>query len=250
MLRSRPPGRRGPPLKVLLLDIEGTTTPVSFVTDVLFPYARERVLEFLRRRGDEPGVRDDLRRLEEERAADAAAGRAVPPAGGLETAAEYLRQLIDADRKSTALKSIQGRIWEEGFRAGELRGLVYPDVAPAMRAWREAGGDIAIFSSGSVLAQKLLFGTTADGDLNALVSAHFDTTTGGKRDPDSYVRIAGALQARPEEILFVSDVVAELDAARAARLATALCVREGRGPQRGPHPVVTGLAAVVDANLR
>ncbi len=151
----------------------------------------------------------------------------------------YLHWLMDRDRKSTGLKSLQGKIWEEGYRTGELRGEVYPDVPPALERWRRKGIDIAIFSSGSVQAQRSLFTSIATGDLTRFIGAHFDTTTGPKTAPESYARIAAALERPPSEVLFVSDVVAELDAARTAGMRTALCVRTpGSAPSTAAHPVI------------
>jgi len=229
------------PPRAILLDIEGTTTPVDFVTRVLFPYARERVADFLTRRGAEPDVRADLAGLRAEREADERGG-ATPPAwredAPTDSAVAYVRWLMDRDRKSTALKSLQGRIWEEGYRAGHLRGQVYPDVPRAFARWRAQGRDLAIFSSGSVLAQQLLFSGSEAGDLTPAIRAFFDTTTGAKGDPESYRKIAAALGQAPGAVLFLSDVIAELDAARGAGMATGLCVREGNAPEGADHPVV------------
>jgi enolase-phosphatase E1 len=146
---------------------------------------------------------------------------------------------MDRDRKSTGLKSIQGRVWEEGYRSGELKSEVYPDVPPALEYWRHQGVDIAIFSSGSVQAQRALFAHTSAGDLTRFIHAYFDTTIGPKGSPESYGRIAAALGRTPSEVLFVSDVSAELDAALAAGMRTALCVRTpGTAPSTGAHPVI------------
>jgi enolase-phosphatase E1 len=149
---------------------------------------------------------------------------------------------MDRDRKSTGLKSLQGKIWEEGYRAGDLRSVVYPDVPPALERWRRQGIDIAIYSSGSVQAQRSLFTNTAAGDLTRFIRAYFDTTTGPKTAPQSYARIAAALGRSPSEVLFLSDVGAELDAALTAGMRTALCVRTpGSAPPAGAHPVIHAL---------
>jgi enolase-phosphatase E1 len=240
--RSRVPAPRSliAPPGVLLLDVEGTTTAVSFVYDVLFPYARARLGEFLRTAGSEASVRDDIARLRAERSAEREPG--APPWRDDDlpgSAIAYATWLMDRDRKSTALKSLQGRIWEGGFRSGALRAHVYPDVRPAFQRWRGQGRKVAIFSSGSVLAQRLLFAHTVEGDLTPMIDACFDTTTGPKREAASYARIAAALGAAPAAVLFVSDVAAELDAARQAGLQTALCVREGAAPPTSDHPVRT-----------
>jgi enolase-phosphatase E1 len=151
-------------------------------------------------------------------------------------------RLMDRDEKSTGLKSLQGKIWEEGYRSGELKGEVYPDVPPALERWRRQGIDIAIFSSGSVQAQRSLFGNTAAGDLTRFIRAYFDTTTGPKTAPHSYARITAALGRSPSEVLFLSDVGAELDAALTAGMRTALCVRTpGPAPTTGAHPVIRTL---------
>jgi enolase-phosphatase E1 len=146
---------------------------------------------------------------------------------------------MERDRKSTGLKSLQGKIWEEGYRAGELKSEVYPDVLPALERWRSRGIDIAIFSSGSVQAQRSLFRHTTAGDLTRFIRAYFDTTTGPKTGPESYTRIAAALDHAPADLLFVSDITAELDAARTAGMRTALCVRAAERPgSAGAHLVV------------
>jgi enolase-phosphatase E1 len=182
---------------------------------------------FLEQHWNDPEVRADVARLETEHADDPAA------------VAAHVYWLMDQDKKSTGLKSLQGKIWEEGYRTGDLRGEVYADVPPALERWRRQGIDIAIFSSGSVQAQRSLFASTAAGDLTRFIRAYFDTTTGPKTAPDSYGRIAAALERSPSEVLFLSDVAAELDAARTAGMRTALCVRTpGSAPPAGAHPVI------------
>jgi enolase-phosphatase E1 len=223
----------------ILLDIEGTTTPVRFVYDVLFPYSRARFAGFLRAHGQDVQVQEEIAGLRAEHARDESAGRNPPrwPGDDLESAAEYARWLLDHDRKVTPLKSLQGRIWEEGFASGALRGQVYPDVPPAFERWTRAGKTLAIFSSGSVLAQRLLFTHSEAGNLERFLSAHFDTTTGPKTEESSYERIAEVQGRAPSEIVFLSDVTAELDAARRGGMGTALVVRESAPPPAG-HPVV------------
>jgi len=190
------------------------------------------VQEFLERHAADPDVEADIALLRAEHAAETS----PPP---MASVAAYVRWLIDHDRKSTGLKSLQGKIWEEGYRAGDLRGEVYPDVPPALARWREQGKEIAIFSSGSVQAQRNLFATTPAGDLTRFIRAYFDTTTGPKTAVHSYRTIAAALQRSPSEMLFLSDVGAELDAALAAGMQTALCVRApGSTPPPGGHQVI------------
>ena len=238
---------RGP--RVVLLDIEGTTTPVEFVYEVLLPFARERVRSFVRERLHVPEVRADLDALRAERAREAAGGVGLPPwqdepeEALVDSAAAFVHWLMDRDRKSTGLKSLQGRIWEAGYCSGELHGQVYPDVPVALARWRREGRRAAIFSSGSVLAQRLLFSHTSGGDLTPLLGGYFDTTTGPKKEPESYRAIARALGEAPGAVLFVSDVGAELDAARGAGMRTVLCVRAG-SPPVSDHRVVGGLDAL------
>lgn len=225
----------------VLLDIEGTTTPIDFVYKILFPYARARLEDFLtRHRGDEE-VNGIVAGLFDEHARDESPD--LPPLRRTNELGEeltvdivtYLRWLMDRDRKVTPLKTLQGRIWEEGYRRGELKGEVFPDVAPSLRRWRGEGKTIGIYSSGSALAQKLLFAHTTEGDLTEFIQDFFDTNVGHKTERGSYTAIAGLLRRRPSEVLFISDVIAELDAARAAGLQTLLCVRPGNHPQPGPH---------------
>lgn len=240
-------------IRSLLLDIEGTTTPIDFVYQVLFPYARARMEEFLNQYGSSDEVQADIAGLCQEHAEDRRRGLDPPPLSEespeveLESLVTYIHWLMDQDRKSTPLKSLQGKIWAMGYRSGELRSQVFADVPPAFKRWSEQGLDINIFSSGSVLAQKLLFAYTTEGDLTRFIRAYFDTCTGAKQDPESYRRIATALQRHPSEILFISDVVAELDAAQSASLQTMLCVRQGNRPQpvTTAHPVIHSFDEVV-----
>ncbi len=223
--------------RAVLLDVEGTTTPVDFVYGTLFPFARARIGDFLAAHAGEVDVQADVAALREAHAAETEDPPPWRADAEIDSAVAYVRWLMDRDRKSTPLKSLQGRIWEDGYHAGTLRGQVYPDVPPALARWRKEGRKTAIFSSGSVLAQRLIFGHSDHGDLTAFLAAYFDTATGPKREAESYRKIAAALGVPPADVLFVSDVAAELDAARAAGLATALCVREGPVPAAPAHPV-------------
>jgi enolase-phosphatase E1 len=221
------PDTRG--VRAFLLDIEGTTTPVAFVYAVLFPFARRELPGFLRAHASDPDVLEAVRTLRREHRADDEGGLAPPPwppDGGIEPALAYLGWLMDADRKSTALKALQGLVWQEGFRRGELTGQVYPDVPPALTRWRGQGRSTFIYSSGSVLAQRLLFSRTVAGDLTPLLDGYFDTATGPKKEAASYRRIAAEIRASPDEILFVSDSADEVAAARSAGLRAALCARD------------------------
>jgi len=214
----------------VLTDIEGTTTPISFVHDVLFPYARQRL--------DAAFASGDLC------FAAAIAQLAIEYAAEVEEArpefgngAPYAHWLMDRDRKSTGLKMLQGVLWQDGYQSGELKAQVWEDVAHALRRWQARGVRLRIFSSGSVLAQKLLFGHSDQGDLLAFFEGFHDTTTGPKQVAASYVAIAEAFALPPSEILFLSDVVGELDAAREAGMATGLLLRPGNAPaEPNGHP--------------
>jgi enolase-phosphatase E1 len=236
----------------ILLDIEGTTTPIDFVYQVLFPFARTRVKEYLSRHWTAEGVQEDLAGLRREQIADTQNGFAAPVISEasddaqLESAVAYVHWLMDQDRKSTPLKSLQGRIWEEGYRSGELLSQVFNDVPPAMERWHKQGQRVCIYSSGSVLAQKLLFEFTVAGDLTPLISEYFDTKVGAKQEAESYRRITAALQMPPKEILFISDVAAELDAAQAVGMQVRLSLRPGNRPQpENTYPAIHSFAELI-----
>lgn len=198
------------PPTAILLDIEGTTTSIAYVADVLFPYARARIPAWV------PAHRDEI----------AATLATMPPGDPVATLLDWM----DVDAKETALKHIQGRIWREGYAAGELKAHVYPDTPEALKRWTDAGIIVCIYSSGSIEAQKLIFGHSEAGDLTPYLSGYFDTTTGPKRQAASYAAIAAALKLDPADILFVSDVSAETDAAKAAGLNALLIDRDtGKG---------------------
>jgi enolase-phosphatase E1 len=224
---------------VRLMDVEGTVAPISLVTEELFPYARRNFPQFLKKSTGDARVRADLALLAAENRAERAPGvprlpEVVHPEQ-VETprfrldAMVYLTWLMDRDRKSTALKSLQGKIWKAGFENGQLRGTLFADVPEAFQRWAK-DGKVAIYSSGSVEAQRLLFGHSTYGDLTPLISSYFDTRTGAKSESASYQSIATELGATPAEVIFFSDVVRELDAARDAGCATRLVVREGNAP--------------------
>ena len=239
--------RSQPAMLCVLLDIEGTTTPIDFVEKTLFPFARRHAREYLESHGSDELVIRDLEALRSQHTADVMQGLNPPPWPGpseprqLEPAITYITWLMDHDRKATPLKSLQGLIWEQGYVSGALRGEVYPDVPRAFARWRSRGKTIAIFSSGSVLAQKLLFRYSTLGDLSSFIQAHFDTSTGPKKEAQSYVRIAQALNISPSDILFASDVAAELDAARAAGMQAVLCIRGGfpESPAENLHHIIS-----------
>jgi len=217
----------------VLLDIEGTTTPLSFVHDVLFPYARTQLRAHLRKIEKTSDGQRIERLLREEHAADVARGDAPPPLDeaprpvARESLAVYVEWLMDRDRKSTGLKQLQGESWRLGYGEGKLRGAVFPDVPSALERWRGARLDVAIYSSGSVLAQKLLFSSTPYGDLVRFIGHFFDTLVGQKRETGSYEAIARAMDLPRASILFLSDVPEELHAAHAAGMLAVLSVRPG-----------------------
>ncbi len=210
------------PIRAVVTDIEGTTTPISFVRDRLFPYARARMKAYVAKHRDEPPV---TAALEE--------AREIAGGGADAELAEELIAWIDQDRKAAPLKLLQGMIWEEGYRVGALKAPVYDDAVAALRAWRDEGVRLYVYSSGSVTAQKLLFGHSDHGDLEALFAGWFDLATGSKLDEGSYRKITAAIGGAASDILFLSDHPGELDAARAAGL---LVVRVDRGAESMSAP--------------
>lgn len=220
-------------IRAIVTDIEGTTSSLAFVKDVLFPHARAALPGFVAAHGQEPEVRallDEVRELSGARDDD--------------EVVRVLQQWIDEDRKVTPLKALQGMIWEAGYRDGEFTGHVYPDAAEALRRWADQGIRLYVYSSGSVPAQQLLFGHSDAGDLRPLFSGWFDTRIGGKREADAYRRIVEAIGLPAEEILFLSDVGEELDAARAAGMRTLQLVREPAVTPAPEHPRVSGFADI------
>ena len=205
-----------PAIRAILTDIEGTTSSISFVKDVLFPFARERLPAFIVTHAEDPQVKHWLQEAAREAGLVSASEQEI---------IDLLIAWIDGDRKSTALKALQGMIWEEGYRDAAFLAHIYADAARALRGWHARGMPLYVYSSGSVPAQKLLFAHTEAGDLASLFSGFFDTQTGAKRETSSYARIAEAIGIPPPSILFLSDIVEELDAARAAGLQTTLLAR-------------------------
>lgn len=206
------------PIKAILTDIEGTTSAVSFVFDVLFPYATEHLPGFVRQNAERAEVAEQL---------DAVRQDSEEPDADIERVVAILLAWIAEDRKATPLKALQGMVWEQGYQAGQLKGHVYPDAVQALKDWHREGYGLFVYSSGSVQAQKLIFGCSEAGDLSGLFSGYFDTTCGPKRDPQSYRNISEAMGVAPADILFLSDIVQELDAALDAGMATCGLAREG-----------------------
>jgi enolase-phosphatase E1 len=204
-------------IRAIVTDIEGTTSSISFVRDVLFPYARKRLPAFVETHGDRPEVQHWLHEAAKEARLVEASRQDI---------IELLLEWIDQDRKSTALKALQGMIWKDGYAAGDYRAHLYPEVAARLRDWRADGLRLYVYSSGSVPAQQLFFRYSEAGDLSALFAGYFDTETGPKRESESYRRIAAAIDEQPRHILFLSDIVEELDAAQAAGFHTGWLIRE------------------------
>lgn len=221
-------------IKAIVTDIEGTTTSIDFVHDTLFPYARARLRNFLRRHAATPEVAVQIHAVAE------AEGRQLT----LEDAADVLEQWMAEDRKATPLKALQGMIWAEGYAAGELQGHVYDDTPVWLRNWHAQGLKLYVYSSGSVEAQKLIFGHTAFGDLTSLFSGYFDTRVGAKREAQSYRSIVEAIGLAPDEVLFLSDIGEELDAAAEAGLATTQLLRDAKARPFAQHPAAASFEAV------
>lgn len=206
------------PIKAILTDIEGTTSAVSFVFDVLFPYAARHLPDFVRQHATRADVAEQL---------DAVRRDSDEPGAEVERVIEILLGWIAKDRKATPLKALQGMVWEQGYQAGQLKGHVYPDAVEALQRWHRQGFQLFVYSSGSIQAQKLIFGCSEAGDLSPLFKGYFDTTSGPKREAQSYRRITQAIGLEASQILFLSDIVEELDAAREAGMATCGLARQG-----------------------
>jgi enolase-phosphatase E1 len=223
-------------IRAVLTDIEGTTSSIRFVKDVLFPHARKRLPAFIAIHAGNPDVQHWLHEAAKE--------------AGMISASQHeiialLQRWIDEDRKATSLKALQGMIWDEGYRNGEFRAHVYADVAPKLHAWKKQGVDLYVYSSGSVAAQKLLFAHSDAGDLTPLFSGYFDTETGPKRDAESYRSIVASIGVPAANVLFLSDVTQELDAARTAGLQTTLLARApATCPQQDIHHCVADFDAI------
>jgi enolase-phosphatase E1 len=222
-------------LRAILLDIEGTTSSIDFVHETLFPYAARELPEFIRRncrQAEVAALLDDVR------------AEANQPDADIEEIIAVLGRWISEDRKATPLKALQGMVWKKGYANGDFKGHVYPDTAPNLRKWADTGLKLCIYSSGSVEAQKLLFGNSEAGDLRPLISAYFDTRTGHKREAASYRRISEETGIPADQVLFLSDVAAELDAAAKAGMKTTQLLRDA-GVERGAHPAVEDFNSII-----
>ena len=221
-------------IKAIVTDIEGTTSSISFVKEVLFPYAARQFPRFLETHWDKPEVQAQLRAAEQE------SGQSL---GSPATANALFQQWISEDRKATPLKALQGMIWKAGYQNGDYTAHLYPDTAAALRAWKQQGLDLYVYSSGSIAAQQLFFGYSDAGDLTALLCGYFDTTSGHKQEVDSYRTIQQAIGLPAEQLLFLSDIEAELDAAAEAGFQTIRLDREGsQGESR--HRVVSSFEEI------
>ena len=221
-------------IRAIVTDIEGTTSSLSFVKDVLFPYAAEKLPAYVRSHASQPAVREQLDAVRE----------IIGGKPDDEVVVGRLLRWIAEDQKITPLKALQGIVWEEGYRRGDFQGHVYEDAADRLRAWHQAGVRLFVYSSGSVAAQKLLFAHTAYGDLTPLFEGYFDTRIGHKREAESYARIREQIGVSGEQILFLSDIPEELDAAREAGLETSCLAREGRPSGDIGHPVVADFSEI------
>lgn len=221
-------------IKAIVTDIEGTTSSLSFVKDVLFPYARQHLAEYVHQHSDDEAVQKILADVYSE------VGRELEQ----QQAIDQLLQWIAEDKKITPLKALQGLIWEAGYKNGDYQGHIYEDAVQKLQDWKEQDIDLYVYSSGSVYAQKLLFGYTAYGDLNPLFNGHFDTRIGAKIELGSYQAIADELQLPAKEVLFLSDIKAELDAAKGAGMQTYWLVREGVLDNNAAHPQVSDFSQI------
>ncbi len=226
-------------IHAILTDIEGTTSSISFVKDVLFPYAHRALPDFVRAHADDSVVHEQLIATWRE---------AQLPTGNVEAAIAQLLRWIEEDRKITPLKALQGMIWEQGYRQGDFRAHMYPDATAQLRRWHESGLPLYVYSSGSIQAQLLFFGHSEAGNLLPLFSRHFDTTSGGKREAESYRRIATAIGLSAADILFLSDIGEEIDAAKAAGMQAIQLVRPedypGMALSQARQPAVRSFADI------
>ncbi|MDD9803222.1 MAG: acireductone synthase [Cyanobacteria bacterium MAG STY1_bin_7] len=236
----------------LLLDIEGTTCPVSFVSDILFPFAKQELSHYIKQNWDKSPDNEQIQAAKKEWLDDRSTESIQIKQQVIKGEAEeidgliqYLKHLISIDKKSTALKDLQGKIWEHGYKNGELKSQLFPETAECLRGWREQGLTLSVYSSGSIQAQKLLYRHSPAGDLEKLFSHWFDTHTGPKKSTESYTKIAEQLDSSPNKIWFVSDNGAECDSARSAGMHTLFSLRDGN-PDRDPrdHTVVQSLREV------
>lgn len=210
-------------IKAILTDIEGTTSSINYVKDVMFEYSKNRLKDYLQKHWKEDHVKNIVKSLSQKLEKDI----------DLQTAVLVFKDFIEKDIKDTLLKELQGHIWEEGFKSGELKGHIYEDAYIKLKELKEKGYKIFVYSSGSIKAQKLFFGHSSYGDITYLFDGFFDTTVGSKKDPDSYLKIASTIGLDPKEILFLSDIEDEINAAKKAGMKTCLVSRENPCEKEG-----------------
>ncbi|XP_006010154.1 enolase-phosphatase E1 [Latimeria chalumnae] len=243
-------------VSVLLLDIEGTTTPITFVKDVLFPYIRQNIKHYLNEHWDEVECQQDVQLLRKQAEDDSRVDGVVPILSDSEDQTQVIQTVIDnvlwqmsLDRKTTALKQLQGHMWRSGYATGKLKGELYSDVVPALREWRKAGKKVYIYSSGSVEAQKLLFGYSTEGDVLELFDGHFDTKIGHKVESESYRRIAEAVGYFPINVLFLTDVTREAKAAEEAGFQVGVVMRPGNAEltedEKSHYSLITSFSKLI-----
>lgn len=216
-------------IKAIVTDIEGTTSSIDFVHKVLFPYSSQAIPEYIRQYYQEPEIAAIIEDIKIEVGQENLS---------IESVIDTLLGWIEADLKITPLKKLQGLIWEDGFKKGKFKGHIYEDAYQNLQKWCDRGLSLYVYSSGSEQAQKSLFGHTEYGNLNVLFSGYFDTRIGNKKESLSYTKIAREIKIESQEILFLSDVVAELDAAANARYQTILLVRDKMPENTNNHQIV------------
>jgi enolase-phosphatase E1 len=221
-------------IRAIVTDIEGTTSSLAFVKDVLFPYARANLADYVRGNSGEESVKKIM----------AVTCQEIGTELDTEQVISQLIQWIDEDKKVTPLKSLQGLIWEAGYQQDDFKGHIYPDAVENLKQWKAKGLDLYVYSSGSVQAQKLLFGHTDEGDLTPLFSGYFDTHIGGKKEPQSYRNIAKSIGIDADQLLFLSDIKEELDAAKVAGFQTIWLLREGTLQDQAAHLQVSSFNSI------
>lgn len=221
-------------IKAIVTDIEGTTSSLSFVKDVLFPYARKHMAEFVRQQQDNDDVKPLLAEIKKITAKDLSINEIIG----------QLHEWIDQDKKVTPLKALQGLLWEKGYQEGDFKGHVYQDAYDRLKQWHDDAIKLCVYSSGSVYAQKLLFAYSDFGDMTSLFSAYFDTSIGHKQEKQSYLNIISELKLPPEQILFLSDIEQELNAAQAAGMKTVWLLRDAEIQPAATHRQVSGFSEI------
>ena len=225
-------------IKSIITDIEGTTSSLAFVKEVLFPYARNHITAYIRSHEKDQAIRQALDETRKMIGVESTTDQLI----------ERFIQWIDEDKKVTPLKTIQGLLWENGYREGHFKGHIYEDAVSNLRKWKNLGFRIFVYSSGSVYAQKLLFGHTDHGDLNPIFNGYFDTHIGAKTSPDSYEKIAASIETKPDNCLFLSDIKAELDAAQRSGMHTIWLVRNNNPDPLADHHQVSSFNDISPGN--